>query len=145
MASLQDLEVLDREQSVDLLQQVPVGRLIFTEQALPAVRPVEFRWWRGDVVIRIADPAILGAASRNRIVAFETDELDADLHRGWSVTVVGHAQVITEVPDLVELSGLFSRPWIGSRRDFFVRIRTEKVTGRRLSQDADDRQQMLSD
>jgi Pyridoxamine 5'-phosphate oxidase len=145
MSSLQDLEVLDREQSVDLLQQVLVGRLIFTEQALPAVRPVECRWWRGDVVIRIADPAILSAASRNRIVAFETDELDADLHRGWSVTVVGHAQVITEVPDLVELSGLFSRPWVGGRHDFFVRIRTEKVTGRRLWQDADDRRQILSD
>ena len=145
MSSLQDLEVLDREQSVDLLQQVPVGRLIFTEQALPAVRPVEFRWWRGDVVIRIADPAILSAASRNRIVAFETDELDADLHRGWSVTVVGHAQVITEVPDLIELSGLFSRPWIGGRRDFFVQIRTEKVTGRRLWPGTDERQKILSD
>lgn len=41
--SLQDLEVLDREQSVDLLRRVPVGRLIFIEHALPAVRPVEFR------------------------------------------------------------------------------------------------------
>jgi Pyridoxamine 5'-phosphate oxidase len=145
MSSAQDVEVLDREESVDLLQQVPVGRLIFTEQALPAVRPVEFRWWRGDVVIRITDSAILSAASRNRIVAFETDEFAADLHRGWSVTVVGHAQVITEVPDLVELSGLFSRPWVGGRRDFFVRIRTEKVTGHRLWQDAGDRPQVLSD
>jgi hypothetical protein len=145
MSSLQDLEVLDREQSVDLLRRVPVGRLVFTEHALPAVRPVEFRWWRGDVVIRIADPDVLGSASGNRIVAFETDELDAELHRGWSVTVIGHAQLITEVPDLVELSRLFSRPWIGGRRDYFVRIRTEKVTGRRLWPDTDDRQQILSD
>ncbi len=145
MASLQDLEVLDREQSLELLRQVRVGRLIFTEHALPAVQPVEFRWWRGDTVIRIADPVMHSAASGNRVVAFETDELDANLHRGWSVTVVGHAQVITEVPDLVELSGLFSRPWIGGRRDYFLRIRTEKVTGRRLRPDADDRQQFLSD
>jgi len=145
MTSLQNLEVLDREQSLELLQQVGVGRLIFTEHALPAVQPVEFRWWRGDVVIRVADPAMLNAASANRIVAFETDELDAGLHRGWSVTVVGHAQVVTEVPDLIELSGLFSRPWIGSRRDYFLQIRTEKVTGRRLSPEADDRPQVLSD
>jgi hypothetical protein len=139
MASLQDLEVLDREQSLELLQQVPVGRLIFTEHALPAVRPVEFQWWRGDVVIRIVDPAVLTAASGNRIVAFETDESDADLHRGWSVTVIGHAQLVTDVPDLIELSGLFSRPWTGGRRAYFVQIRTEKVTGRRLWLDADDR------
>jgi hypothetical protein len=140
-----DLEVLDRERSLELLPRVPVGRLIFTEHALPAVRPVDFRWWRGDVVIRIADPAMLASASGNRVVAFEADELDADAHCRWSVTVVGHAQVITEVPDLIELSALFSRPQVGARRDYFVRIRTEKVTGRRLWQDADDRQQLLSD
>ena len=145
MSSLQDLEVLDRERSLELLQRVAVGRLIFTERALPAVRPVDFRWWRGDVVIRIADPAMLAAASGNRVVAFEADELDADSRCGWSVTVVGHAQVVTEVPDLIELAGRFSRPQVGARRDYFVRVRTEKVTGRRLGRDADDRQQILSD
>jgi hypothetical protein len=145
MASLRELEVLDREQCLALLRKVPMGRLVFTEHALPAVQPVDFRCWRGDVVIRIADPATLAAASGNRVVAFETDELDAHLHCGWSVTVVGHAQVITEVPDLIELSGIFSRPWIGGRRDYFVRIRTEKVTGRRFWLEVDDRQQAFSD
>ena len=137
MVSLQDVEVLDRAQCLELLRAASVGRLVFTERALPAVRPVEFRWWRGDVVIRITDPAML-AASDNRVVAFETDELDADLHRGWSVTVVGHAQLITDVPDLVELSGIFTRPQIGGRCDYFVRVRTEKVTGRRLSPEFSD-------
>ena len=128
----QDLEVLDREHCLELLRMVSLGRLVFTEQALPAVQPVDFRCWRGDVVIRIADPVMLAAVSSNRVVAFETDELDTEMHSGWSVTVVGRAQVITAVPDLVELSGIFSRPSIGGRRDHYVRIRTDKVTGRRL-------------
>ncbi len=145
MASLQELEVLDRQQCLGLLRKAAVGRLVFTERALPAVRPVDFRWWRGDVVIRIADPAVLAAASGNRVVAFEADELDAGLHCGWSVTVVGHARVITDVPDLIELSAIFSRPWIGGRRDYFVRIGTEKVTGRHLRPEVDDRQQVFSD
>ena len=145
MTSLREVEVLDRAQCLALLQLVPVGRLVFTEHALPAVQPADFRWWRGDVVVRVADPAVLAAASGNRIVAFETDELDTDLHCGWSVTVVGHAQVITDVPDLIELSGIFSRPWTGGRRDYFVRIRTEKVTGRRLRPEIDDRSQVFSD
>lgn len=132
MASLQDLEVLEREHCLELLRTVSMGRLVFTEHALPAVQPVDFRWWRGDVVIRITDPAMLAAASANRVVAFETDELDAEMYSGWSVTVVGRAQVITAVPDLVELSGIFSRPSTGGRRDYFVRIRPEKVTGCRL-------------
>jgi nitroimidazol reductase NimA-like FMN-containing flavoprotein (pyridoxamine 5'-phosphate oxidase superfamily) len=145
MSSLQDLEVLDRERSLELLQRVPVGRLIFTEHALPAVRPVGFRWWRGDVVIRITDPAILAAASGNRVVAFEADEVDADSHCGWSVTIVGRAQLITEVSELIELSGLFSRPRVGARDDYFVRIRTEKVTGRRLWPSGNGRHEEFSD
>jgi nitroimidazol reductase NimA-like FMN-containing flavoprotein (pyridoxamine 5'-phosphate oxidase superfamily) len=145
MSSLQDLEVLDREPSLELLQRVRVGRLIFTEHALPAVRPADFRWWRGDVVIRIADPAMLAAASGNRVVAFEADELDADAHSGWSVTIVGRAQLIIEVSDLIELAALFSRPEAGARRDYFVRIRTEKVTGRRLLPSEDGRQAEFSE
>jgi nitroimidazol reductase NimA-like FMN-containing flavoprotein (pyridoxamine 5'-phosphate oxidase superfamily) len=132
MTSLQEFEVFDREQCLELLRELSVVRLIFTEHALPAVQPVDFRCWRGDVVIRIADPVILAAASGNRIVAFGTDEVDANRCCGWSVTVVGHAQVITEVRELIELAGLFPRPCVGGRRDYFMRIQIEKVTGHRL-------------
>ncbi len=145
MVSQQDVEVLDREQCLKLLRTVPVGRLVFTEHALPAVQPVDFQWWQDDVVIRIADPTMLAAASGNRVVAFEADELDADLHCGWSVTVVGHAELITDAPELVELSGIFTRPRMGGRRDYFVRIRTEKVTGRQLWPEFDGQQQEFSD
>lgn len=132
MTVRQQLEVLDREQCLDLLDTVRVGRLVFTEDALPAVQPVNFRLHRGDVVIRVAGGAKLMAATGNAVVAFEADELDPDLRTGWSVTVVGHADLITDVPELVELSGTFLQPWVDGRRDHFVRIQAEKVTGRRL-------------
>jgi nitroimidazol reductase NimA-like FMN-containing flavoprotein (pyridoxamine 5'-phosphate oxidase superfamily) len=132
MSQRQELEVLDRERCLELLASVRVGRLVFTEDALPAVQPVNYRLWRDDVVIRVAGGAKLSAAERNIVVAFEADELDPDLRTGWSVTVVGHAQRITDVSELVELSGTFLQPWVDGRRDHFVRIRTEKVTGRRL-------------
>ena len=130
MALRHELEILGQDQCLDLLRTVRVGRLVFTEQALPAVQPVNFRVWQNDIVIRVASGAKLAAAVGNLVVAFETDELDPDLRTGWSVTVVGHAQRITDVGDLVELSGLFLQPWDDGRRDYFVRIRTEKVTGR---------------
>lgn len=129
---LQELNPLQREQSIELMQTASVGRLIFTEQALPAVQLVDFRWWRGDVVIRITDAALLSAVSRNHVVAFEADELGADLDHGWSVTVVGHCRVITEVPDLMALAAMFPRPSTGGRHDYFVRVRAEKVSGRRF-------------
>lgn len=128
----QEMEALNRRQCLDLLQEVRVGRLVFTEDALPAVQPVNFRLWRDDVVIRVAGGPKLAAATDNQVVAFQTDELDADLRTGWSVTVVGHAEPITDVEELVELSGTFLQPWVNGRRDHFVRIRTEKMTGRRF-------------
>lgn len=127
-----ELETLERNQCLDLLQTVRVGRLVFTEQALPAVQPVDFRLWHGDIVIRAVGGAKLTAALANHVVAFEADDLDPDLHAGWSVTVVGHAQLITDVDDLAEVSEVFRQPRVGGRSDYFVRIRTEQVTGRRL-------------
>jgi nitroimidazol reductase NimA-like FMN-containing flavoprotein (pyridoxamine 5'-phosphate oxidase superfamily) len=132
MKQRQELEVLGRQQCLALLETVQVGRLVFTEDALPAVQPVNFRLCGDDVVIRVAGGAKLDAAVRNFVVAFQADELDPDLRTGWSVTVVGHAQQITDVDELVEVSGTFVQPWVDGRRDHFVRIRTEKVTGRRL-------------
>ena len=131
------LEVLDRDECLKMLQTVRVGRFVFTEDSLPAVQPVNFRLWRGDVVIRVAGGEKLAAATRNAVVAFQADKVDADLRTGWSVTVVGHAQRITDDTDLEGLSGVFLRPWVAGRRDHFVRIRTEKVTGRRLGAHVD--------
>lgn len=130
----QVLDDLDREQCLRLLETVRVGRLVFTEGALPAVHPVNFRLWRGNVVVRVAGGAKLEAASRNLVVAFQADDLDPDLRTGWTVTVVGHAQRITDVDELVELSGTFVQPWAEGPRDHFIRIRIEKVTGRQLSE-----------
>jgi hypothetical protein len=131
------LQVLDRKQCLQLLQTVRVGRLVFTEDALPAVQPVNFRVWRDDVVIRVAGGQKLAAAARNLVVAFQADQLDPDLQYGWSVTVVGRAHRITDANELVYLSGIFLQPWVEGQRDHFILIRTEKVTGRRVHAAAD--------
>lgn len=132
MSDRQRLEVLDREQCVDLLLTVRVGRLVFTEDGLPAVQPVNFRMYQGNVVIRVAGGEKLRAATGESVVAFQADELDTDLRTGWSVTVVGHTSLITDVDELVNLSGIWLRPWVDGRREHFIRIQAEKVTGRRL-------------
>lgn len=128
----QELDVLSRRQCLDLLQRVRVGRLVFTEDALPAVQPVNFRLSHDDVVIRVAGGGKLSAAAQHQVVAFEADELDPDLRTGWSVTVVGHAEPITDIDELVAVAGTFVQPWVDGRRDHFVRIRTERVTGRQI-------------
>ncbi|MFL6126015.1 pyridoxamine 5'-phosphate oxidase family protein [Actinophytocola sp.] len=126
------LEVLDREQCLALLGTLRIGRLFFTEGALPAVQPVNFRVHREQVVIRVAGGAKLGAAAAHSVVAFEADDLDPDLRTGWNVTVVGPAERITDVDELVAVSGIWLRPWVDGRRDHFVRVIADRVTGRRL-------------
>jgi len=133
MSDRRQLEVLDRAQCLALLGTVRVGRLVFTEDGLPAVQPVNFRMSGDEPVIRVAGGTKLRTAVGNAVVAFEADELDPDLRTGWSVTVVGHASVITDVRELVELSGVWLQPWVGGRRDHFIRIRPEKITGRVLA------------
>jgi hypothetical protein len=66
-----------------------VGRLVFTEDALPAVQPVNFRIWQGDVVIRVAGGTKLDVAERNLVVAFQADELDPDLRTGCGRRLTG--------------------------------------------------------
>jgi nitroimidazol reductase NimA-like FMN-containing flavoprotein (pyridoxamine 5'-phosphate oxidase superfamily) len=133
MSDRRQLEVLDRARCLELLGTVRVGRLVFTEDGLPAVQPVNFRMCGDEPVIRVAGGTKLRAAVGKAVVAFEADELDPDLRTGWSVTVVGHASVVTDVSELVELSGVWLQPWVGGRRDHFIRIRAEKVTGRVLA------------
>ena len=134
MSKGQQLDVLNRRQCLDLLQNVRVGRLVFTEDALPAVQPVNFRLWRDDIVVRVAGGAKLTAATENSVVAFEADELDPDLRSGWSVTVVGHASPVTDIDELVDVSGTFVQPWVEGPRDHLIRIQTEKMTGRRFKE-----------
>ncbi|MCK0177230.1 MULTISPECIES: pyridoxamine 5'-phosphate oxidase family protein [Mycobacteriaceae] len=132
MTKGQDLSVLNRRQCLDLLQDARVGRLVFTEDGAPAVHPVNFRLWHDDVVFRVAGGAKLAVAGSAELVAFEADELDPDHHTGWSVVVVGHAEEITDVDEMVEVSGTFVQPWVDGRRDHFIRIRSAKMTGRRF-------------
>jgi len=68
MSKRQELEILNRRQCLDRLDTVRVGRLVFTEDELPAVQPVNFRLWRDDVVIRVAGGAKLAAAADNLAV-----------------------------------------------------------------------------
>ncbi|MGV0745431.1 pyridoxamine 5'-phosphate oxidase family protein [Mycolicibacterium sp. XJ870] len=127
-----ELDVLSRRQCLDLLQRARVGRLVFTEDALPAVQPVNFRLAHDDVVIRVAGGPKWAAATANQVVAFQADELDPELRTGWSVTVVGHAEPISDIDELVDVAGTFVQSWADGRRDHFVRVRTEKVTGRQF-------------
>lgn len=52
MAQVSELAAVDRVECLRLLRTVSVGRIVFTEHALPAIQPVNFTVEGGEVFIR---------------------------------------------------------------------------------------------
>jgi nitroimidazol reductase NimA-like FMN-containing flavoprotein (pyridoxamine 5'-phosphate oxidase superfamily) len=119
----------DREQCLALMASVPVGRVVYTDQALPAVIPMNFVL-DGDVVtIHTGPGSALAAAIRDAVVAFQADDLDPVTMTGWSVTITGQARLVDDPEETARLVRLPLRPWVQTTNGQFIRIRCRDVTG----------------
>jgi uncharacterized protein len=127
------LEHLSRDECMRLMASVPVGRIVYTRQALPAVELVNFAMHDGDIVIRTDAGGKLAAATRGAVVAFEADSVDTAAQAGWSVTVVGQSRAVTGSEEIQDLEQLALTPWAPGKRDHYIRISPAIVHGRRLS------------
>ena len=126
------LEHLSRDECMRLMGSVPVGRIVYTRKALPAVEMVNFALVGGDIVIRTSAGGKLAAATRGAVVAFEADSLDLDERTGWSVTIVGHARAVTDVAEIRRLERAAPPSWVTRQGGHFVRISPAMVNGRRV-------------
>ena len=126
------LEELSRAECLRLLATASIGRISYTRQALPAVEPVNFGLQDGAIVIRTDAGGKLAAATRLAVVAFEADDLDPVLRSGWSVTVIGRCEEVTDAGDVAGLDRLGLESWAPGTRNHFIRIVPAIVTGRRL-------------
>ncbi|MFF7047232.1 helix-turn-helix domain-containing protein [Streptomyces griseorubiginosus] len=129
--SVEFTELTERE-CRDLLGTHGVGRLAVTTPAGPFVVPVNYGVVDGAIVFRTAVGATPAQASGRR-VAFEVDRVDDDLSQGWSVLVRGPAHDVTDPDEARRLAErVYSAPWAGGRRDLWIRIEADVVTGRRI-------------
>jgi len=127
------LRQLTRDECLRLMASVPVGRIIYTRQALPAVELVNFAIDNSDIIIRTDHSGKLAAAIREAVVAFEADSLDTDRHVGWSVTAIGQSQEVTDPDETDWLDQIGLRSWAPGDRHHFIRIRPGILNGRRLA------------
>jgi nitroimidazol reductase NimA-like FMN-containing flavoprotein (pyridoxamine 5'-phosphate oxidase superfamily) len=122
----------DRPTCLALLARGSLGRLVFTDRALPGVLPVHYRMDGERILLKLAlgSPAFRGA--RGTVVAFTVDEFDGTARSGWSVTVVGSADEVVEPEEHLKarLSGVTS--WWNDVGTAVFSITTEKLTGGRL-------------
>ncbi|MER7895633.1 pyridoxamine 5'-phosphate oxidase family protein [Streptomyces sp. NPDC096046] len=125
---------LNRQECLRLLAEAPVGRVVFTRQALPAVLPVDFRLADDGAVLLCASvTSELASAIAGAVVAFEADEFDTHTRAGWSVVVTGTATLVTDPAEHTRLLREGPRSWTPAPQEIFVRVDPELVTGRALA------------
>jgi hypothetical protein len=132
------LEHLPRDECMRLMGSVPVGRIVYTRQALPAVELVNFALDDGDIIIRTDAGGKLAAATRGAVVAFEADCVDDAGRTGWSVTIVGQSQAVTDAAEIRHLEQIPLTPWAPGPHDHFIRISPTIVNGRRIGAERQD-------
>jgi len=133
----QGLEMLTEDQSRLLLAGGEVGRVGVTIDALPAIFPVNYRVIDGAIVFRTAPGSRLSVAARGRIVAFEVDDYQLADRSGWSVLVVGRAELVDDVGLAAKAAAAQLEPFAGGIRTTMVRIDPALVSGRRIVHDRD--------
>ncbi|XUL91667.1 pyridoxamine 5'-phosphate oxidase family protein [Streptomyces galilaeus] len=126
---------LSRDEALKLLGTVQLGRVAFTDQALPTIRPVNHLMDEGDIIVRThGGSALSGRALVSEVVAYEADEIDPTVRTGWSVVITGIATRVADAGELARYQRLLM-PWINAEMGQVVRIRPEIVSGYRLVRD----------
>ncbi|WP_336923340.1 pyridoxamine 5'-phosphate oxidase family protein [Aquipuribacter sp. SD81] len=127
------VSVLDRTACLQHLAGTGTGRVAFTDpDGSVEVLPVAFALDARHVVLRTSAGSLLERRAREGAVTFQADEADVLRRTGWSVMVRGAVDVRREPPgDARHLADALA-PWAPGVRDVWIRIATERVTGRRI-------------
>ncbi|MCW8220950.1 pyridoxamine 5'-phosphate oxidase family protein [Streptomyces halstedii] len=128
---------LTAPQAMALLAGAPLGRIVFTRRALPAIRPVNHLLDGGRIVIRTHRDSELFHQARQHggqgvVVAYQADDIDPLTHLGWSVVATGYCHPVTDPEALLRYQRLI-RPWPDRPMEAAVRISPDLVTGVRLT------------
>ncbi len=128
----QSLDLTDAE-CWQLLATVPLGRVVFTQHALPAIRPVNHRIDGETIIIRSHHGAAIvkHVGVDGAVVCYEADELDPVRHTGWSVIATGIARLVREPAALARYQQELE-PWFEGEMHYVVAIRPQVITGIRL-------------
>ncbi|MQA63259.1 MAG: pyridoxamine 5'-phosphate oxidase family protein [Actinophytocola sp.] len=117
------------------LGSVPIGRVVFTIGALPAIRPVNHLLVDGDVILRCHEGAALMKVV-GQVVAYQADLIDPETHIGWSVIATGKATLVEDRDAIARYESRL-RPWVDRDMSYVIRIHPGIVTGYELVDNGD--------
>ncbi|WP_075737145.1 pyridoxamine 5'-phosphate oxidase family protein [Streptomyces acidiscabies] len=111
-----------------LIEGSSTGRLVYVQRELPAVRPARHVWEYGRLIVRTPAPA----ASVPVTAAYHVDEIRAVHGTGWTVTVSGPVDMITDRDEAAHYRRTLSG-WTHGPHDTLLRLHPQTVTGFRLA------------
>jgi len=126
------LQAMSRDECLRLLASRSLGRVAFTERALPSIRPVNYALVGSHLILRTESEG-LGRRLDGQIVAFEVDEFDDERSTGWSVVLTGTARLLRHPGELVRNDAVSPVPLAGAGRDGTVCIVPGQISGRRVT------------
>lgn len=119
------LQTLTYDECLRRLDAGGVGRVAITEHALPAIVPVNFVRSGLRIVFRTEPGGMLAHGCDRTVVAFEIDGVDPSGRAGWSVLVVGPAELVDDDDAAVASA-------VHGRDGQLVAIRLTQVSGREV-------------
>ena len=121
------------EECLEHLKGGVVGRVAMSTPMGPRIVPLNYAMYDDSIVFRTTPYSELGTYGANTNLAFEIDQLDYERHQGWSVVVIGRAELVQDLDEVRAIrAGWDPTPWAGGRRHLYLRLRWRDVTGRRL-------------
>ena len=109
------VEMLGRDECLQLLGKETVGRIGLSLRGLPAVVPVNFSMLDEYILVHTRQDAKLSAAVSGQVVSFEVDDLPS-LDDGWSVLVTGRGFELDTFANPHDAVGITIDMISGSRR-----------------------------
>ena len=127
-------ELTERE-CRDLLAAGGVGRVAVCTPDGPHLVPVNYAVHDDSVVFRTTPYSVLGKLAWHQRLAFEVDHLDHENWRGWSVVAAGPGEMVEAGDELAAIRTFWDpRPWAAGQRLLYVRLRWDRLTGRKLGE-----------
>ncbi len=120
-----------------LLRSAPFGRLALCLDGRPEIFPINFVVDHGSIVYRTSE-GTKSAAAEKAAAAFEADgrlaagrtDVGGDQDMMWSVVLKGRTSTIAVTAELMDTIQLPLHPWESGRKDRFMRLVPETISGR---------------
>lgn len=128
------IQVLSREECLELLATTTVGRIAFADSDGPQLVPVNFTLIRDAVYFRTLPHGFLSQLRGGpHPAAFGVDHHDEAFQTGWNVTIRGSASQVEDRATINSVLGHPSlRPWAGGVRPMVMRVTIDSIDGRRV-------------